>query len=83
VTEYERLIRLHIVPGLGALGVEDVIRADVARWHSSFKKNRVAGSPDLKAHLANLRSLSEARAAYLDAIAFLGRQKALNAKAAA
>lgn len=44
IAEYERLIRLHIVPGLGSLGVNDVTRADVARWHSCFKKNRVAGN---------------------------------------
>ena len=44
IAEYERLIRLHIVPGLGSLGVNDVTRADVARWYSGFKINRVAGN---------------------------------------
>ena len=47
IAEYERLIRLHIVPGLGALGVNDVTKADVARWHSAFKNNRVAGNRSL------------------------------------
>jgi hypothetical protein len=47
ITEYERLIRLHIVPGLGSLGVNDVTRADVARWHSAFRNNRVAGNRSL------------------------------------
>lgn len=44
IAEYERLIRLHIVPGLGSIGVNDITRADVARWHSSFRNNRVAGN---------------------------------------
>jgi len=47
IAEYERLIRLHIVPGLGPIGVNEVTRADVARWHSGFKKNRVAGNRSL------------------------------------
>lgn len=47
IAEYERLIRLHIVPGLGSLGVNEVTRADVARWHSAFRSNRVAGNRSL------------------------------------
>jgi integrase len=44
VKEYERLIRLHIVPKMGAYRVNEVTGADISHWHSGFKKNRVAGN---------------------------------------
>lgn len=56
VVEYERLIRLHIVPGLGALRVNAVTQGDVQRWHSRFRSNRFAGNRALALlkHLFNL-----------------------------
>lgn len=35
--EYERLLRLHILPALGSLAVADVARADVARLHHRMR----------------------------------------------
>jgi integrase len=56
VAEYERLIRLHIVPALGPLRLNDVTRADIARWHAGFKSNPVAGNRALTLlkHMFNL-----------------------------
>src|SRR6266545_1952980 len=36
-SEYERLLRLHILPALGSLAVADVARADVARLHHQLR----------------------------------------------
>jgi len=44
VAEYRCLIRLHILPKFGPLRVDEVSSADVARWHSGFKTNRMAGN---------------------------------------
>ena len=54
--EYQRLVRLHIQPKLGALRVNNVTQADVAKWHASFKTNPFAGNRSLALlkHLFNL-----------------------------
>ena len=54
--EYERLVRLHIVPALGKLRINNVTPADVARWHAGFKTNPVAGNRALALlkHMFNL-----------------------------
>lgn len=54
--EYERLARLHIVPALGSLRINDVTPADIDRWHANFKTNPVAGNRALALlkHMFNL-----------------------------
>ena len=56
IGEYERLIRLHILPAFGPMRVGDVTQADVARWHASFRSNPVAGNRALALlkHIFNL-----------------------------
>jgi integrase len=58
VAEYERLIRLHIEPTLGAYRVNSVTESDIAQWHAKFKKHRVAGNRSL-ALIKYLFSLAE------------------------
>lgn len=58
VREYERLIRLHIDPKLGAYRIKEVTGADIAHWHLGFRKNRIAGNRAL-ALVKHLFALAE------------------------
>jgi integrase len=57
--EDERLLRLHILPALGALKVQDIVRADAARLHAAIAKDAPIAANRAVALLSSMMNWAE------------------------